>query len=174
MEKIRYTQRICTDQNKLEEFLLKTRTGVIAIWGEDYPYPVPVNYVWYKGAIYFHGMGTGRKNELLQKNPKVSFLVYEEYGTVKAPVPCNADTSYLSVMIFGHAGRVEDFQECAEVLNKIVEKYMPGFYKNGISPTYVEKYRSSHDNRRTAVFKIVPVDMTAKENVAASDEIYGN
>lgn len=172
MEQIRYKQRICTDEAKIEEFLTKTRTGVIGISGADYPYCVPVNYIWKNGAVYFHGMGSGKKTDLLAANKKVTFTVYEEIGTVKDAVPCHADTSYMSVMLFGTAEKVEDFSESAEVLQAIVEKFMPGFYKSKISEGLVEKYRSAHDNKAVGVYKIVPLERTAKENVAAEGDIF--
>lgn len=172
MEQIRYKQRICTDEDKIEQFLAGSRTGVIGIAGDEYPYSVPVNYVWLDGAVYFHGMGSGKKNELLKEHKKVSFTVYQEAGTVKDPVPCHADTSYMSVMLFGIAEKLEDYRESARVLQAIVEKFMPGFYQSKISPSLAEHYRSSHDNRKVAVYKITPVERTAKENVAAEADLW--
>ncbi|WP_455714218.1 pyridoxamine 5'-phosphate oxidase family protein [Anaerosporobacter sp.] len=172
MEEVRYKQRNCSDRQKIEAFLEKTRIGVIGMQGETYPYTVPVNYIWHNGGIYFHGMGSGKKNELLMKEPQVSFTVYEEVGTVKDPVPCHADTAYMSVMIFGYAKKVEDYTESAQVLQLIVEKYLPGFYKSKIPSTVVEHYRSSHDKRSVAVYKIEPEEITAKENVAKEDELF--
>ncbi|MEY8351725.1 pyridoxamine 5'-phosphate oxidase family protein [Lachnospiraceae bacterium 54-53] len=172
MEQIRYKQRVCTDEAVIEEFLEKSRTGVIGISGAAYPYCVPVNYVWKDGAVYFHGLGSGKKTELLQNNPMVSFTVYEEFGTVKDRVPCHADTSYRSVMLFGKAERLKDFHESAMVLQAIVDKFMPEFYKRKISSALAEKYRSSHDNMPVAVFKIIPVERTAKENVAGSGDLF--
>ncbi len=172
MEKIRYIQRNCTDRNKIEEFLQNTRIGVIGIHTGKYPYSVPVNYIWYRGAIYFHGMGSGKKNELLLQNPLVSFTVFEEYGTVKDPVPCHADTSYMSVMLFGTAVQIEDFEESADVLKQIMEKYMPDFYKSKMPASFVQKYRSSYDNKAVAVYKIVVEEITAKINEALQDDIF--
>ncbi len=65
MEQIRYKQRTCRDAAVIEEFLTKARTGVIGISGALYPYCVPVNYVWKNGAVYFHGLGSGKKYSFL-------------------------------------------------------------------------------------------------------------
>lgn len=73
---------------------------VLGLHTDDYPYPVPVNYVWHNDAVYFHGVGSGRKGELLQQAPKVGFTVFVEHGTVTARVACHADTAYLCVMVF--------------------------------------------------------------------------
>lgn len=171
---VRYIQRNCTDMNTIDTFLNKTRIGVIGIKDDKYPYTVPVNYVWLNGNIYFHGMGSGKKNELLLKNETVSFTVFEEYGTVKDPVPCHADTSYRSVMIFGVVIKVIEKQESAEALNCIIQKYMPDFYKAKITPEYTEKYQSSHDNKVVAVYKIIPEELTAKENIVETKDLFNS
>ncbi len=172
MEQVRYTQRNCSDKEKIDAFLEKTRIGVIGMHSQKYPYTVPVNYIWYHGAIYFHGMGSGKKTKLLLKEPQVSFTVFEEIGTVKDLVPCHADTAYMSVMIFGYARKVEDYKESAQVLQAIVDKYLPGFYKSRMTAALAEHYRSSHDNKAVAVYKIEPELITAKENAAEPDALF--
>lgn len=172
MEHVSYKQRDCRDQAKIDEFLNHTRTGIIGISGDDYPYTVPVNYVWHQGKIYFHGMGSGKKVSLLSSHQKVSFTVYEEFGTTTDPMPCKADTSYLSVMLFGTAHKVTSFDEAAQALQLILNKYTPGFYKQGISSGLVEKYRSAMDGNAVAVFRVDPIHITAKENAADPSAIY--
>ena len=103
MEQVRYRQRNWADAKEIEQFLKNTRTAVVGIQGKEYPYCVPVNHIWHNQAVYFHGMGSGKKTELLKENPGVCITVYEEMGTVRDAVPCHADTSYKSVMIFGPA-----------------------------------------------------------------------
>ncbi len=61
MQQIRYTQRICTDKEKIDVFLAGARVGVVGLSAGDYPYAVPVNFVWHDGCVYFHGMGSGKK-----------------------------------------------------------------------------------------------------------------
>lgn len=173
MNKIRYEQRDCQDQAKIEKFLLETRTGVIGMIGDDYPYAVPVNFVWHDGFIYFHGAGSGKKVDILSEEPPVCFTVYEEYGTVKDPMPCHADTSYMSVMLFGKIEKVADFEEAAMVLWKLVDKYAPaGYYDKPLAGKFIENYRSDIDNKPTAVFKLTPDDITAKENQAIEEELF--
>ncbi|HWR39356.1 MAG TPA: pyridoxamine 5'-phosphate oxidase family protein [Patescibacteria group bacterium] len=171
-QKVRYQQRNCTDQEKIEAFLLRSRVGVLGMTGEMFPYAVPVNYVWHHGAFYFHGMGSGKKEELLNSDPPVCVTIYEERGTVIDPVPCHADTAYMSVMIFGRTEKVRDFSEAAGVLQLIVEKYLPDFYSQPLSGTLVEKYRSGHDGKGVSVYRVVPQQLTAKENTADGEQIF--
>jgi nitroimidazol reductase NimA-like FMN-containing flavoprotein (pyridoxamine 5'-phosphate oxidase superfamily) len=163
----RYTQRVCADESKINAFLRAARVGVISIHGDDYPYAVPVNFVWDGSSIYFHGMGSGKKNDLIEKNPKVSFTVFQENGTVSDPVPCHADTSYFSVMIFGSCEKVLDHAEGAKALNLLLDKLLPGFYKpDRVSSSMVAGHKSSMDHKPVAVFKISVSELTAKENAA--------
>jgi len=172
MNKIRYVQRDCKDKDKIEKFLRKTRTGVIGMNAEDYPYTVPVNYVWFDGSIFFHGMGSGKKVDILSEEPPVCFTVYEEFGTVKDPMPCHADTSYMSVMLFGKIEKIHDFEEAATALWKLVEKYMPGYYQKPLTSKFIEQYKSSLDGNRVSVFKLTPEHITAKENQAEESELF--
>jgi nitroimidazol reductase NimA-like FMN-containing flavoprotein (pyridoxamine 5'-phosphate oxidase superfamily) len=173
MHTIRYTKRICTDEAVIEAFLKETRVGVVAMVDEqNIPYATPVNYVWHKGAIYFHGMGSGKKETLLLQKPSVCFTLFHEYGTVIDPVPCHADTAYRSVIIFGEAQKLTDTEESALVLQKLLDKYTPHYYKHQLAGSLIEKYRSTHDGKAVFVFKIEPNALTAKENIAQESELF--
>ena len=58
---IRYQQRRCTDQAKIDQFLTFERTGTLGMVENGAPYAVPLNFVWSGGCIYFHGMGRDAK-----------------------------------------------------------------------------------------------------------------
>jgi nitroimidazol reductase NimA-like FMN-containing flavoprotein (pyridoxamine 5'-phosphate oxidase superfamily) len=131
-----------------------------------------MNYVWYKGSVYFHGMGSGKKEDILSQSPPVCFTIYKEHGTVTDPVPCHADTAYMSVMLFGKAEKVKDSEEAAEALQKLIEKYMQGYYSNPLTSSFIEKYRSSLDENAVSVYRITPQWMTAKENSVESDKLF--
>ncbi len=166
MEQIRYAQRVCEDKEKIDRFLMEKRVGTLSmcdIEGRP-PYAIPVNYVYWNDKIYIHGMGSGKKNELLAANPKICFTVFEEHGTVIDSVPCKCDTSYLSVIIFGKGILVEDLDEKTRALMRFLEKFAPELFKNPLSRQFVDKYRSSFDNKGVAVYRIEPEALTAKEN----------
>lgn len=172
MPQVSYTKRNCTDKNKIETFLLQERTGVLGMVSGGLPYAVPVNYVWYKGSIYFHGMGSGKKVTILSQNPPVSFTIYKEHGTVTDPVPCHADTAYMSIMLFGTAEKVTDSQEAATVLQELLNKFMPEYYSQTLTSTLIEKYRSGMDGKAVSVYRLTPQAMTAKENAAEADQLF--
>jgi len=172
MNQIRYVQRDCRDKEKIEKFLLESRIGVIGMNGDEFPYAVPVNFVWNDGSLFFHGMGSGKKETILSSEPLVCFTVYEEYGTVIDFMPCHADTAYMSVMLFGKVEKVVDFDEAALVLQNLIEKYTPGFYKHQLNATLIEKYKSSFDGNAVSIYRLTPENMTAKENHANEDKLF--
>lgn len=174
MDQVRYTQRNCTDKEKIENFLLHERTGVLGMVSDSFPYAIPMNYVWHKGSVYFHGMGSGKKEDILSQSPHVCFTIYKEHGTVIDPMPCHADTAYMSVMLFGKAEKVTDFEEAAEALQRLVDKYMPGYYNNSLTSSFIEKYRSSLDENPVSVYRITLEGITAKENSVESEQLFSS
>ncbi|MBP2630494.1 MAG: Pyridoxamine 5-phosphate oxidase-related protein [Firmicutes bacterium] len=172
MHQVSYTKRNCTDQQKIEAFILQERNGVLGMVDDTFPYAVPMNYVWYDGSIYFHGMGSGKKENILSKNQLVCFTIYKEHGTVIDPVPCHADTAYMSVMLFGKAEKVTDHEEAAVALQNLLDKYMPKYYNHPLTSTLIEKYRSSLDGNAVSVYRLTPQKMTAKENSVESGELF--
>lgn len=171
MNQVSYTKRNCTDQQKIEMFLRQERTGVLGMVSGIFPYSVPVNYVWHNASIYFHGMGSGKKETILSQNPPVSFTIYKEYGTATDPVPCHADTAYMSVMIFGKAEKVTDPKEATAALQSVLDKFMPEYYSHSLTSPLIEKYRSSMDGNPVSVYRITPQEMTAKENSVEADNL---
>lgn len=96
-------------------------SGVLACMGDDdYPYSVPINYVYYKDKIYFHSAKAGHKIDSLINNPKVSFAVID-----KDTIVSEEYTSYFrSVIAFGKARILEDdTQEWLDAFTALVEKY---------------------------------------------------
>ncbi|MGA9189741.1 MAG: pyridoxamine 5'-phosphate oxidase family protein [Methanosarcina sp.] len=172
MDQVSYTQRNCTDRKKIETFLLRERTGVLGMVSGNFPYAVPMNYVWHNGSVYFHGMGSGKKENILSQNPLVCFTIYKERGTVTDPVPCHADTAYMSVMLFGKAEKVTDPEEAAEALQKLLDKYMLKYYSNPLTSTLIKKYRSSLDGNAVSIYRITLQGMTAKENSVESGKLF--
>jgi Predicted flavin-nucleotide-binding protein len=172
VNQVGYVQRICNDQNKIDRLLKQAPTGVLGMVDGSYPYVVPLNFIWSNGFIYIHGMGSGKREQILPRNPQVCFTVFKEMGTVTDPMPCHADTAYISVMLFGRAERVTDSAEAASVLQMLVEKYLPGYYNSALTSSLLEKYRSTLDGNGVAVYRIIPEEITAKENEVAGKLLF--
>jgi len=128
--------------------------GVLACLGdEDYPYAVPVSYVYYNDKIYFHSAKAGHKNDAMLKNPKVSFAVVDEDTIVSAEYT----TYFRSVIAFGKA-RIVEGDEWVEGFKAMVEKY------SGDQPE-VAKHKEIEGCTRATIFAIDIDHMTGKEAI---------
>jgi len=111
-----------------ERILAAGRTGILGVMGDDeYPYTVPVNYVYDHGKIFFHSATTGHKLDGIQRNNKVSFCVIEKDEIV----PEKFATDYRSAIAFGKASIVTDEALKNHTLELIVQKYSPGLETEG-------------------------------------------
>lgn len=105
-----------------EEILNKASSGVLAVLGdENYPYAVPLSFVYYKGGIYFHCAKEGHKLDAIRAHSKVSFCVTD----ADEVVPEEYTTYYRSVIVFGKAAILTSIDKMREPLTALTEKYCP-------------------------------------------------
>ncbi|MCD4712635.1 MAG: pyridoxamine 5'-phosphate oxidase family protein, partial [Clostridiales bacterium] len=94
---MRRNKQILSDVDTLA-VMIRNTNGVLACHGDDdYPYAVPLSYVYFNDKIYFHSAKAGHKLDAILKDPKVSFAVIDEDTIVSQEY-----TSYFrSVIAFG-------------------------------------------------------------------------
>ncbi len=115
-----------TDKNQIEALLLGTRIGRLATLGLDgYPYITPVNYVYFRGAIYFHCARQGEKLDNLRRDSRVCFavdrpLAYLDTGFSQDMPVCDVGQFYQSVVIRGRADIITDAAEKVDALNALM------------------------------------------------------
>lgn len=111
-----------------EDILKNGLTGVLAVLGDDeYPYAVPLNYVYENGKIYFHCARSGHKLDAIRKHNKVSFCVIDKDQIV----PEIFATNYRSAIAFGKAKEVENDAEKISIMRLLNNKYAPGLFDEG-------------------------------------------
>jgi nitroimidazol reductase NimA-like FMN-containing flavoprotein (pyridoxamine 5'-phosphate oxidase superfamily) len=126
--------------------------GVLACVGDDdYPYAVPLSYVYFKEKIYFHGAKAGHKMDAIMKNPKVSFAVVDEDRIVSEEFT----THFRSVIAFGTA-RVAEGDERLDAFGALVEKY------SGDQPADI-KHKEIAEATQANIIAIDVAHMTGKE-----------
>jgi len=97
-------------------------SGVLAVSGDDeYPYAVPLSYVYHGSKLYFHCAKTGHKLDAIVRNNKVSFCVID----ADQVVPQEYTTYFRSVIIFGRARILNDEGEKRAALETLAAKYSP-------------------------------------------------
>lgn len=144
------------DRGRVARLLEKAavgRLGTVNAYG--YPMIKPLNFVFARDKVYFHGAYEGEKIEDIQRDSRVCFEVDIDLGYVKAENhACEAGFLYQSVVITGHASIVEERKEKLFALEELMKKYQPeGNYKEFPEDTLA----------RTAVVRIDVNNMTGKE-----------
>ena len=109
-------------RQKVADILHKGTSGVLALLGDnDYPYAVPISYVYDDGKIYFHSAKNGHKIDAIQRTAKASFCVIDE----DLVVPEEYTTYFRSVIAFGKIRVIEDDREKRAAIEKLAIKYAP-------------------------------------------------
>lgn len=102
------------------------REGSYAVWavaGDDnYPYAVPVNYVYDGNAIYLHSAPAGHKIDSIKRNSRCSLCIVDKDDVI----PQEFTTYFRSVIVFGQAHIVESTDDRIAALRLLAEKYSPG------------------------------------------------
>jgi hypothetical protein len=113
-------------EQEIEALFEEEKVGRLATHNHDgFPYITPVHFVYFKGKIYIHGLIKGQKLDNIKNNPKVCFEIDRMEGLLPDERPCDVNTEYRSVVAFGSAVMIENSDIKTEILNRVVQKYMP-------------------------------------------------
>ena len=88
---------------------------------DDYPYAVPISYVYNEGKLYFHSALNGHKVDAIRKYDKASFCVIEQDDVQ----PEKYTTFFRSVIVFGRIHIIEDEKEKLEIVRMLGNRYTP-------------------------------------------------
>ena len=151
-------------KKKIIDFLNSQPAGRVASIDKDgYPQVIPMNFVYFDGAVYMHSHPFGEKLDNIRRNPSVGFEVDQHVCFLPSyyfhPTDASqADTLYISVVIKGRAEIVEDREEKARALNALMEKYQ----KEG---RYEALDAGMPVVEEVAIIKVVPADMRGKYKI---------
>lgn len=110
------------------EVLERGTSGVLALLGDDdYPYAVPLSYVYADGKIYFHAAKAGHKIDAIQNSDKASFCVIDQDHIV----PEEYTTYFRSVIAFGKIRLLTEEAEIRRMMKVLAMKYSAA-YESGI------------------------------------------
>ena len=115
-------KRQALSREEVSSVLYRGTSGVLALSGDDnYPYAVPISYVYDGENIYFHCAKSGHKLDVIQQNEKVSFCVIDQDKIV----PDEYTSYFRSVIAFGHVEVITDEKEKLSAVEKLAIKYAP-------------------------------------------------
>ena len=102
--------------------LQKATAGTLALLGDnDYPYAVPISYVYHERKLYFHSALSGHKVDAIRNCDKASFCVIDKDDVQ----PEKYTTFFRSVIAFGRIHIIEDEQEKQETARLLGDRYNP-------------------------------------------------
>ncbi|WP_304223039.1 pyridoxamine 5'-phosphate oxidase family protein [Gracilinema caldarium] len=150
---MRRTDREILDRRKMEVILDTTPVMHLGLWDGKEVYVVPLNFVRIGASLYFHSALEGRKIDILGSNPRVCFEVTGEHHIERGSGGADCTTRYESVIGWGTAQVVGDFNEKNAILCELNKKF--GSVADKLPEHVVDK---------TAVIKIKIDEMTGKSN----------
>ncbi|WP_371381767.1 pyridoxamine 5'-phosphate oxidase family protein [Sporomusa aerivorans] len=104
------------------QVLNRGTSGVLAVSGDaDYPYAVPLSYVYHDNKIFFHCAKSGHKLDAIARSEKVSFCVIDKDQVV----PEEYTSYFRSVIVFGKARILVDEAERRSALETLSARYSP-------------------------------------------------
>ena len=138
-------------ETDIKEILHKAAYGVLSLVDENnQAYAVPLSFVYFREALYFHSAAEGLKLDLVRQNPLASFCVV---GATEV-LPEHFTTNYESVIALGKTVEVTA-EEKEAALEAFIEKYASDFKEKGLA--YIEKAGSV-----TTVLKLCIEQCTGK------------
>ena len=130
-------KRQLLDEKESIAILEKGTAGVLALSGdEDYPYAVPISYVYDNSKLYFHSAVTGHKIDAVKSSDKASFCVIDQ----DCIMPEDYTTYYKSVIAFGRIRILEDESEKRAAIELLAKKYHPTDTQEGRTDTINEAW----------------------------------
>ena len=148
------SQKIINDLRQIEEILSKAKFLRLALSDEDIPYIVPMAFGYKRNAIYLHSSQKGKKINIFKTNPRVCFEADVETEVMTSDDPCKYNVRYRSVIGYGQAKFLENYNEKVEGLAVLSEHYG----KEG--PFEFEEWKVN----RLCVIKIEIEKIMGKEN----------
>ncbi len=120
-----------TDKKELESVIKKTDTCYIAMVDNNKPYLLAFNFGYTDGAIYIHTSRYGKKLDVLKRNNNVCvhFESDKEIFARHEHVACSWRMRYKSVLVYGKAETIEDYDKKVEGLNIFMSHYSDKKFK---------------------------------------------
>ncbi|MEW6027402.1 MAG: pyridoxamine 5'-phosphate oxidase family protein [Planctomycetota bacterium] len=133
---------------QIEHILHSSSVGRVITLGEEYPYSVPVSFVYFEGKICIHSSQRGTKIENIKKNDAVCFAV-DRY---------NEREGWASINIFGRANVVNDAAKRGELMAKFEAAY--NALPDKVEPSVASVAETKPLNIPVAMIEIIPEKIT--------------
>lgn len=131
---MRRRDREITHKQKIDEIIRGCHCCRLGFCDGGEVYILPLNFGFEAtdtgGTFYFHGARAGRKYQLLQDSPTVTFELDREYWLTGGDVACDYACHFQSVMGKGRASIISNPEEKLMALKSLMNQAVSYHYKN--------------------------------------------
>ncbi len=129
---MRRSDKEIESNEEIEGLLRRGTVCRLALHDDPWPYVLPLNYgfeaaseldselVW---RLYFHAAGSGRKIELMRRDPRAAFVIDLDHELVHGETACGFTMRYRSVMGTGTIRFLEDAEDKRHGLQRLMAQY---------------------------------------------------
>lgn len=115
-----------------ERIIEGTYQGVLSMAVADEPYALPLNHAFVDGRFYFHCAAEGRKLEMIERNPRVTYVISKYYGdSAERAEAMKCHGHWESVVAEGVARVVAEDDELIAGMKTYMAYYGHGDYQHG-------------------------------------------
>ncbi len=107
----------------IEAIIHKSLVCRLGLSYNNTPYIVPMCFGYKNDILYFHSASEGKKIDIIKKNQNVCFQFDTNIEIKKAEDACHWGMKYQSVIGFGKADFINDFQEKKKAMHIIMSQY---------------------------------------------------
>lgn len=117
---------IITSPDEINAIIRKCQVCHVAMVDlEGKPYVLPMNFGYEEGIIFFHSSGKGKKIDILGHHPAlcVAFSTDYQLRFQSEDVACSYSMKYRSILAYGKAEFIEDFDQKLKALAIVMKNY---------------------------------------------------
>ena len=144
---MRRNDKEITDRTEIESIILRSSVCRLALADQHQPYIVPLCFGYGDRKLYFHSAGSGKKLEIIKKNNRVCFEFDIDCEVITSDKACDWGMKYKSVIGFGTASFIEDFDSKCRALDIIMRQYSDrsfSYPENKVKNTVVIQVEITH------------------------------
>jgi uncharacterized protein len=107
-----------------ERIINGTFQGVLCMAENNEPYALPINHAYRDGKFYFHSAAAGRKLDVINKNPNVTYVINRYYGdseNLGKSLKCHG--LWESVIAYGKAKVITEREELLSTFKTFMAYY---------------------------------------------------
>jgi len=135
------------DKTEIESIILRSSVCRLALADQNQPYIVPLSFGYEDNKLYFHSAPSGKKLDIIKKNNRVCFEFDIDCEVITSDKACKWGMKYKSVIGFGTASFIENFDSKCRALDIIMRQYSDRSFEypeNKVKNTVVIQVEIAH------------------------------